>query len=182
MKKTILIMAAIAVLGTWSVSSEAATMGCTAGSGGSATSYTLTDALDAECFSGNDTNTIDSSFSVFGMTGWVLADKNDDSTSGDQAIVFTDAVGNVVNGTQSGNWAISSIADASKVMVNLKAGSNWASFLVDTTAGTWTSSRGLSHASIYYIDGMPAVPLPAAGWMLLAGVGGLVAVRRRRKA
>ena len=25
------------------------------------------------------------------------------------------------------------------------------------------------------------VPLPAAGWMLLAGVGGLVAMRRRRK-
>jgi hypothetical protein len=27
----------------------------------------------------------------------------------------------------------------------------------------------------------PVVPLPAAGWMLLAGIGGLVAMRRRAK-
>lgn len=31
-------------------------------------------------------------------------------------------------------------------------------------------------------DDMPPVPLPAAGWMLLAGVGGLAALRRRKKA
>lgn len=31
-------------------------------------------------------------------------------------------------------------------------------------------------------DVPPAVPLPAAGWMLLAGVGGLAALRRRKKA
>jgi hypothetical protein len=30
--------------------------------------------------------------------------------------------------------------------------------------------------------GMNVVPLPAAGWMLLAGIGGLVAMKRRRKA
>lgn len=29
---------------------------------------------------------------------------------------------------------------------------------------------------------MSPVPLPAAGWMLVAGVGGLVAMRRRKKA
>jgi hypothetical protein len=28
----------------------------------------------------------------------------------------------------------------------------------------------------------PAVPLPAAGWMLIAGIGGLVAMKRRQKA
>ena len=31
-------------------------------------------------------------------------------------------------------------------------------------------------------DYISAVPLPAAGWMLLAGIGGLVAMRRRARA
>jgi hypothetical protein len=31
-------------------------------------------------------------------------------------------------------------------------------------------------------NGMSPVPLPAAGWMLLAGIGGIVALRRRAKA
>jgi hypothetical protein len=31
-------------------------------------------------------------------------------------------------------------------------------------------------------DDMPPVPLPAAGWMLIAGIGGLAALRRRKKA
>lgn len=32
------------------------------------------------------------------------------------------------------------------------------------------------------LPGVSPVPLPAAGWMLLAGLGGLVAMRRRAKA
>ena len=31
-------------------------------------------------------------------------------------------------------------------------------------------------------DDMPPVPLPAAGWMMIAGLGGLAAIRRRKKA
>jgi len=31
-------------------------------------------------------------------------------------------------------------------------------------------------------EGLSAVPLPAAGWMLLAGLGGLAAMRRRARA
>jgi hypothetical protein len=31
-------------------------------------------------------------------------------------------------------------------------------------------------------DDMPPVPLPAAGWMLIAGIGGLAALRRRKRA
>ena len=33
-----------------------------------------------------------------------------------------------------------------------------------------------------YDIGISAVPLPAAGWLLLAGVGGLAAMKRRKKA
>ena len=31
-------------------------------------------------------------------------------------------------------------------------------------------------------DGVPPIPLPAAGWLMLAGLGGLAALRRRRRA
>jgi hypothetical protein len=48
-----------------------------------------------------------------------------------------------------------------------------------TGSGSLTVDQGVSHVSFY--DSVAVVPLPAAGWMLLAGVGGLVAVRRRKK-
>ena len=42
--------------------------------------------------------------------------------------------------------------------------------------------RGDINIDLDYIPGSPGVvPLPAAGWMLLAGLGGLVAAGRRRK-
>ncbi len=44
-------------------------------------------------------------------------------------------------------------------------------------------NKGVSHISYFGVeDDMTPVPLPAAGWMLLAGVGGLGALRRRKKA
>ncbi len=56
----------------------------------------------------------------------------------------------------------------------------------------FTSSTDLSHLSFYGRDCIAndncdddpgtVVPLPAAGWLLLGGVGSLVAVRRRKKA
>lgn len=47
--------------------------------------------------------------------------------------------------------------------------------------GTWSVnlSQGLSHVSLY---GTPApIPLPAAGWLLLGGLGAFATVGRRRK-
>lgn len=41
---------------------------------------------------------------------------------------------------------------------------------------------GFSHYTEFgSIPGLPPVPLPAAGWMLIAGLGGLAAIRRRKK-
>ncbi|MBC7154879.1 MAG: VPLPA-CTERM sorting domain-containing protein [Rhodobacteraceae bacterium] len=39
---------------------------------------------------------------------------------------------------------------------------------------------GTSTLGIY--ANIAAVPLPAAGWLMMAGIGGLAAMRRRRKA
>jgi hypothetical protein len=50
--------------------------------------------------------------------------------------------------------------------------------------GTWSTVSGssLSHITFYDTDGPTSViPLPAAGWLLLAGIGGLAAMRRRKK-
>lgn len=148
----------------------------------SSTTFSLSDATSAQCFSGNDTNTINSAFSMFGMTGWILADKNDDNSSGNQAISFLTAP---VNGAKSGAWGISGLAD--KVVVTLKAGNGFGAFLLEQPklTGNWSSGKDLSHASIYYTGetSVSEVPLPAAGLLLLGALGGLgVAGRRRRNA
>lgn len=40
--------------------------------------------------------------------------------------------------------------------------------------------NAISHVS-FYDTGLGVIPLPAAGWMLLAGIGGMAALRRRKK-
>jgi hypothetical protein len=52
--------------------------------------------------------------------------------------------------------------------------------------GTTQKKNEFSHRDFYYTPGTvpppSVIPLPAAGWLLLAGIGGLVGLRRRRKA
>jgi hypothetical protein len=178
--KTAVAVVSVGAFFAFAGTAGAATIPCTTSTAANGATLSVTHALDAACFTGNDTNLITSTFDIFGLTGWILADKNGSSTDGDQSITFTSGV---TNGTKLGSWEISSLGTAASVMVNLKAGNGWGSFLVGTTSGTWTSTKELSHASVYYRPGTPSpVPLPAAGWMLLAGLGGIAAAKRRKKA
>ena len=43
-------------------------------------------------------------------------------------------------------------------------------------------NRGLSHISFYDTGTTAPIPLPAAGWLMVAGLGGLAALRRRKTA
>jgi hypothetical protein len=52
--------------------------------------------------------------------------------------------------------------------------------------GNWiTFEQGTSQlvfSAVFENEHVPPIPLPAAGWMLITGIGGLVAMKRRQKA
>jgi len=52
-------------------------------------------------------------------------------------------------------------------------------WLFDTLNGE--SQKDISHITFWDTDGPSEIPLPAAGWLLMAGVGGLATMRRRKK-
>lgn len=181
MKHTVI---AAALLATASMVTAAGAATCTV-AGKSGASYTVDVAGATMCQTGNDTNQINASTSMFGLTGWMLADKNDDNTAGSPLSFGTAPV----NGTKSGEWSILNPAGYGNVFITLKAGNGFGAFLLDAAtlmAGTWSTTKDLSHASIYYqgpagaIDVAP-VPVPAAGF-LLAGALGTLALRRRKSA
>ncbi|NWN90908.1 PEP-CTERM sorting domain-containing protein [Marinobacter adhaerens] len=178
MKATVrlLVLNTFALLLLAANSAQGGPMSCT-----SATTYTLSDAANSACFSGNDSNEIDASFSLFGMTGWVLADKND-GPDGDGVINFTTAPS---NGSESGNWAIDTLAGLNNVVITLKAGNGFGAFLLDQSvsdplSGSWESGKDLSHASIYY-NGQPTTEVPEPGTLALISLGLLgLGISRKR--
>ncbi|GAA0293357.1 VPLPA-CTERM sorting domain-containing protein [Rhodovulum strictum] len=145
--------------------------------------------LDKFCASGNDTNTITDSYTLFSMAGWTLGDKTDDATAGDGNVSF--ALFELDDDNDDGvlNWELLNPFGYQYVALTLKQANSFAAFLLDTTkplVGTWSTSGpgnskdGLSHGSAYYNGEPNLVPLPAAGWLLLAGIGGLAALRRKK--
>ena len=182
---------ATAVLATgFATGASAAT--CNAMSGPHTVVYNLTQGnpdavMAATCVSyANDSNTIDSSYDIFGMTGWTLAAKAGDESGGDGNVSFVAGPTNF----GSPNWSLSNPNNYSEIFITLKQANSFASFLLDTTmalSGLWSTSgpgnslQGLSHASVYYRGTPPSVvPLPAGVVLMLTALGGLGLARRRK--
>jgi hypothetical protein len=112
----------------------------------------------------------------FTASGFVAIADTDDSSVGVGSGAW---VTTPIKGTNSGTFQISSAvgAEYTTLVLALKAGNGWAAFLLpdDILSGTWSSSKGLSHANLYGV--LSAVPLPpslptfAAGLALLGFLG-----------
>lgn len=100
----------------------------------------------------------------------------DDPTSGDMIFVITDiatwAGVNSAHGFYSNTWSFASISG------------EFCTVPVPLSSSNDNGYYGVSTCTNFYIDSVTAspIPLPAAGFLLLGGLGGLVAMKRRRKA
>ena len=179
----ILIAASVVAFG--GASANAATVSC----GVDTVQFTLEIAVDADCFAGNDLGNggiEDGNLEILGYDGWTLGDST--GATGDGVVTFSDTP---TVGATSGTWGIASYGEYDPLLLILKSGPYYGGFLISEAvsglSGSWSildlgneEPKQLSHTSLYY-GPIDPIPLPAAGWLLLGGLGGLAAMKRRRK-
>ena len=166
--------------------------------------FTLNTSSFATCVAGNDLGAngiVATNKVLFGLDGWQLGDSSD-AGAAQTGLVNFDLMP-IVDDTL-GDWSILSYNGFDPLMIVLKSGSQYGAFLISQAvsglSGTWsitqescttnkktgvvtckTTGKELSHTSLYHQP--PAlIPVPAAGLMLLGALGGLAALRRRRRA
>jgi hypothetical protein len=106
---------------------------------------------------------------------------------------YTKAFDVEFNSSKSGSWSFkdSDLLTHMPTYMVVKASTKWALYALDGALfGDWTTSAlknpggnqpGVSHISFYNGGSASPVPLPAAAWLLFAGIGGLGVIARRRK-
>lgn len=134
---------------------------------------------------------------LFGFSNWTLNSRFSTSPGSNVSGIL------VVSGNSTGmlgNWRVSSWAGIGAAMLVIKGGNGFVSYLLDMTTpitlkwmGGWSTQAlrngggnipAISHISLYTTPGAPAaVPVPAAGLLLMGALGGLAALRgKKRKA
>ena len=137
---------------------------------------------------------------AFGHTGWTLLDYLDNPENAD--------VGDTQNSKdglfsitymaplyKQGTWALNPLFNwgAGKYAFAIKGATDNAVYLMDLAFrdGNWFvndllnaggNNPDMSNVRLFGTEPLAPIPLPAAGWLLLAGLGGLAAARRMKKA
>ena len=161
--------------------------------------YTVNMSDPLTCFAGNlDESSPTLDFNSMTYTRGIDDDGNTESGSPISWATGGDPMDNQ-GGTGLKNWSIQLASDwVGLVLVELKQSGTYSladvtgscDFGLNTCSGTWSvkatpivgsgssSENILSHTRAYYKTSV--VPLPAAGWMLIAGLGALGVMRRRK--